>query len=188
MRVICDNNSNSSLISRLRLLGLLALPLALAACGDHKTAQAPIRPVKAFVIQAPSSERTLTYSGVIAPRIESQLGFRVAGKIVERLVNTGDRVQAGQEIARLDEKDLKLAENSARASVAAARTRTEVAKDSLDRANHLLPNGFIAKSVADQRQLEYDSAEPRSIRPRISSIRRSTRRAMRFSPPTRTAS
>jgi RND family efflux transporter MFP subunit len=52
-----------------------------------------------------------------------------------------------------------LAENSARAAVAGAKTRYTVAKDALDRANSLLPNGFIAKSAVDQRQLELDSAK-----------------------------
>jgi membrane fusion protein, multidrug efflux system len=159
MRMICDNNVNSSLIRRLRLLSLLALPLALGACGDRKTAQEPVRPVKAYVIKAPAQERTLSFSGVIAPRIESQLGFRVSGKIVERLVNTGDRVSAGQILARLDEKDLKLAENSAHAAATAAKSRLAVANDALDRAAYLLPKGFIAKAAFDQRQLEFDAAK-----------------------------
>ena len=77
----------------------------------------PVRPVKAMIVPAPAPDRVLTYSGVIAPRIESTLGFRVSGKIVERFVNVGDRITAGQKIARLDEVDLKLAENSARAAV-----------------------------------------------------------------------
>ncbi len=156
MRLISDKSQISSLLS---IVTVLLVPLALAACDEPKAAQEPIRPVKAFVIPAPQAERTLTYSGVIAPRIESQLGFRVAGKIMERFVNAGDRVSAGQRIARLDEQDLKLVENSARAAVAAAKTRAAVAKDALDRANHLLPNGFIAKAVVDQRQLEFDSAQ-----------------------------
>lgn len=156
MRLISDKSQISSLLS---IVTVLLVPLALAACDEPKAAQEPVRPVKAFVIPAPQAERTLTYSGVIAPRIESQLGFRVAGKIMERFVNAGDRVSAGQRIARLDEQDLKLVENSARAAVAAAKTRAAVAKDALDRANHLLPNGFIAKAVVDQRQLEFDSAQ-----------------------------
>jgi RND family efflux transporter MFP subunit len=159
MRVNADKKANSSLIIRRRLLAALALPLALAACAERKTAQEEVRPVKAFVVKAPAAERTLAYSGVVAPRVESTLGFRVSGKIVERFVSTGDRVAAGKEIARLDEKDLKLAENSARAAVGAAKTRFAVAKDALERAAYLLPKGFIAKAAFDQRQLEYDAAK-----------------------------
>jgi membrane fusion protein, multidrug efflux system len=159
MRANTDKRTNISLIRRRRVFAALALPLALAACGEKKTAQEPVRPVKAFVIQAPASERTLAFSGVVAPRIESQLGFRVSGKIVERFVNAGDRVSAGQALARLDEKDLKLAENSARSAAAAAKTRLAVAKDALDRAAYLFPKGFIAKAAFDQRQLEFDAAK-----------------------------
>jgi membrane fusion protein, multidrug efflux system len=160
MRLKYDENEISSFVNRkLRLGLLLMLPLALAACMEERAAEVPVRPVKAMIVPAPVSERTLTYSGVIAPRIESQLGFRVSGKIVERYVNAGDAVTAGQKIARLDEKDIKLAENSARAAVAGAKTRYSVAKDALDRANSLLPNGFIAKAAVDQRQLELDSAK-----------------------------
>ncbi|MBJ7542089.1 efflux RND transporter periplasmic adaptor subunit [Rhodomicrobium udaipurense] len=156
-----DDYENVSSITRRRVCGVMAVilvPLALAACGDKEEAAQPVRPVKTFVVQTPSAERTLTYSGVIAPRIESQLGFRVAGKIVERFVNVGDQMKAGQKIARLDEIDLKLAENSARASVQSAKARVDVAKDAFDRAAYLLPKGFIAKAVYDQRKLEYDAA------------------------------
>jgi multidrug efflux system membrane fusion protein len=160
MRLKCDNSEKASFVTRKPgLLGLLALPLLLAACGEQKAADVPVRPVKAMIVPAAVTDRTLAYSGVIAPRIESTLGFRVSGKIVERYVNTGDQVTAGQPIARLDEKDIKLAENSARAAVAGAKTRVAVARDAFQRANYLLPNGFIAKSAVDQRQLELDQAQ-----------------------------
>ena len=130
-------------------------------CGMRRreVAEVLVRPAKVMVVPEPVTERVLTYSGVIAPRIESTLGFRVSGKIVERYVNVGHHVQAGQKIARLDEKDLKLAEHSARAAVAAAKTRFEVARDALNRAKYLLPNRFIAQSAVDQRQLELNSAQ-----------------------------
>jgi membrane fusion protein, multidrug efflux system len=160
MRLKYDENEMSSVVSHKReIAALLLTGLVLAACGDQKAAEVPVRPVKAAIVPAPVSERILTYSGVITPRIESTLGFRVPGKIMERHVNVGDQVTAGQKIARLDEKDLKLAENSARAAVAAAKSRVAVAQDALGRANFLLPNGFIAKAAVDQRQLELDSAK-----------------------------
>ncbi len=160
MRLKCDKCDSSSSVIRMRTLtAVLLLPLGLAACGEAKRAEVPVRPVKAMIVPAPAQDRVLTYSGVIAPRIESTLGFRVSGKIVERFVNVGDRIAAGQKIARLDEVDLKLAENSARAAVTGAKTRAAVARDALGRANYLLPNGFIAKSAVDQRKLEMDAAQ-----------------------------
>ena len=104
------------------------------------------------------SSRTLTYSGVVRPRIESAVGFRVAGKIVERSVNVGDRVEVDQVIARLDETDLKLAENSAKAAVASARSRRDVASDNLERAKVLLPKAIISQAAYDTRRNELDAA------------------------------
>lgn len=159
MRPGCDKCEKSSLVRGI-VYAMAAVPLlALAACGDQNTSHETIRPVKAIVVQPAIKERTLLYSGVLAPRIEATLGFRVSGKIVERFVNVGDRVRTGDSIARLDEKDLKLAENSARANVTAAKTRLSVARDAFARGDALLPNGFIAKSAQDQRRLELDSAQ-----------------------------
>jgi membrane fusion protein, multidrug efflux system len=55
-----------------------------------------VRPVKATVLGPASRQRRLTYSGVVRPRIESAVGFRVSGRILERFVNVGDRVEIGQ--------------------------------------------------------------------------------------------
>ncbi len=160
MRLKCDEYEKSSFVTRKAgLAALLLLSVGLASCGEEKAVEVPVRPVKAMIVPPPAPERVLTYSGVISPRIESTLGFRVSGKIVQRYVNVGDRVTAGQKIARLDEQDLKLAENSARAAVAGAKSRFAVARDALERANSLFPNGFIAKAAVDQRKLEYDSAK-----------------------------
>ena len=160
MRPKTDKYEKTSVVSRKRAwIAAVLLPLALAGCGEEQVRDVPVRPVKVMEVPKPLTERTLTYSGVIAPRIESTLGFRVSGKILERFVNVGESIKAGQKIARLDEKDLKLAESSARAAVAAAKTRLDVASDALNRARFLKPNGFIAQSAVDQRQLEVDSAQ-----------------------------
>jgi RND family efflux transporter MFP subunit len=132
--------------------------LFLAGCKEEAPVEQVIRPVKAMVIQEQATARTRTFSGSVRARIESPLGFRIAGKITERLVNVGDTVAVGQVIARLDETDLKLSENSARAGVESARTRLDVARDALNRAKALLPNGYIPKATVDQRQLEFDAA------------------------------
>src|SRR5213075_3321543 len=65
------------------------------------------------------SERGFT--GTIGARVQSNLGFRVAGKIVERLVNVGQQVKAGQPLMRIDETDLRLALTAKNNAVAAAR-------------------------------------------------------------------
>jgi RND family efflux transporter MFP subunit len=142
-----------------RLAVPLALVGALAGCkGEAKVEPEAIRPVKVVVVGESARVRTLTYSGVVRPRIESAVGFRVAGKIVERVVNVGDRVEVGQIIARLDNTDLKLAESSARAALASARTRRDVAVENFKRAEILLPKEFVSKATYDARKNEMDAA------------------------------
>ena len=144
---------------RLRLILLVPLAAMLAGCaGEAKVAQEIVRPVKVAMVGAAGSGRTLTYSGVVRPRIESAIGFRVGGKIVQRLVNVGDRVEVGEVIARLDENDLQLAENSAKAAVASARSRRDVARDNFERGKALLPQAVISQQVQDTRRNELDAA------------------------------
>jgi membrane fusion protein, multidrug efflux system len=143
--------------SRVAILGIAVL---IGGCKSEATVQEqPPRPVKVAVVTTGSQARLLTYSGVVRPRIESALGFRVPGKIVARSVNVGDSVEVGQPIARLDETDLKLAESAARAAVASARSRRDVAKDNLERAKVLLPKAIISQAAYDTRRNELDAAE-----------------------------
>jgi RND family efflux transporter MFP subunit len=145
------------LARRFAILGLVA---AVAGCKGEAAIeeQAVVRPVKVAIVSAAPRGRTLTYSGVVRPRVESSIGFRVGGKIVERAVNVGDRVNVGQTIARLDDTDLKLAENSARATVVSARTRRDVTRDNLERAKPLLAKQFISQASYDIRRNELDAA------------------------------
>jgi multidrug efflux system membrane fusion protein len=141
------------------LMLVLGLAAGLAGCkGEAAVSQVSVRPVKVALVAAASPQRTLTYSGVVRPRVESALGFRVPGKIIERSVNVGDRIEVDQTIARLDETDLKLAENAARAAVASARSRRDVASDNLERAKVLLPKAIISQAAYDTRRNELDAA------------------------------
>ena len=140
----------------------LALPLiaVLAGCkGEAKVEPEVLRPVRVVVVGEAIRGHPLTYSGVVRPRIESAIGFRVAGKIMERFVNVGDRVEVDQVIARLDDADLKLAAESARAAVASARSRRNVASDNLERGKALLPKAIISQAAYDTRRNEMDAAE-----------------------------
>lgn len=61
-----------------------------------------------------------SFTGTVAARVQSDLGFRVPGKIVERLVGLGEEVKAGQPLMRIDETDLRLALTAKRNAVVAA--------------------------------------------------------------------
>jgi RND family efflux transporter MFP subunit len=162
LRPGADESRVSSLLTRQSLTNLslvVALAAVLAACQEDRPVEQIIRPVKAVVVQEVAADRSRIFSGTVRSRVESALGFRVAGKITQRLVSVGDSVAVGQVVARLDETDLKLSQDSAEAAVVSARTRLEVARDALKRAQALLPNGWIPKATVDQRQLEFDAAK-----------------------------
>jgi multidrug efflux system membrane fusion protein len=163
MRPETDKNQISSVNKgnsrHLHVALALAAVTLLAGCkGEAAGQEEAARPVKVAVVADAARGRTLTYSGVVRSRIESAIGFRVAGKIVERSVNVGDRVEVDQVIARLDETDLKLAETAAKAAVASARSRREVANDNLERAKVLLPKEIISQAAYDTRRNELDAA------------------------------
>jgi RND family efflux transporter MFP subunit len=146
--------------NRASILVVLGIAASVAGCKGEAAAiqEQIVRPVKVALVAPATQGRSLTYSGVVRPRIESALGFRVPGKIVARVVNVGDRVEVGQVIARLDETDLRLAETAARAAVAAARSRRDMTNDNLKRANVLLPKAIISQAAHDTRRNELDAA------------------------------
>ncbi|SIQ97275.1 RND family efflux transporter, MFP subunit [Rhizobium sp. RU20A] len=138
--------------SRLAVGILLALSAAvLAGCTEEK-AEAPapvIRPVKVVEVAGSEGERKLDYSGRIRARSEMALGFRVPGKITERPVNIGDRVKAGDVLARIDPTDYRLSVETAKANLAAAERQVETAQSAERRARDL-----FNKNVASKSQLE----------------------------------
>ncbi|MBR8090213.1 efflux RND transporter periplasmic adaptor subunit [Burkholderia cenocepacia] len=137
-----------------------ALPLALAACSgkapsDPRT-EAPL--VRTAVVQAavPASR---SFTGTVAARVQSDLGFRVSGKVLERLVDTGQAVKRGQSLMRLDPVDLKLAARARDEAVAAARARARQTAEDEARYRDLRGTGAISASAYDQIKAAADAAK-----------------------------
>ncbi|MBK6867459.1 MAG: efflux RND transporter periplasmic adaptor subunit [Burkholderiales bacterium] len=105
--------------------------LLLAACEKAPPPEEPVRAVKLVTVGESAYQSGHEYAGEVRARVESRLGFRVAGKIVRRAVEPGQRVQAGQLLAQLDARDYQLAADAARAQVNAA---TRAAQATLDQA------------------------------------------------------
>ncbi|MGC0880719.1 efflux RND transporter periplasmic adaptor subunit [Pantoea agglomerans] len=141
-------------------LALCLLPLALVACGDPSGAddprtQPPLVRV-ATVVSAADAYRAFT--GVVVARTQSDLGFRVQGKILERLVDTGQTVKRGQSLMRLDPVDLSLQAQAQAQAVAAARARARQATDDEARYRGLVAAGAVSASAYDQIKAAADSA------------------------------
>src|ERR1043165_7320818 len=96
--------------TRLSVKPILGLAFALAVAGcpgeAHPVAQLE-RPVQVQRVAFAREQSSRDFVGVVRARYETDLGFRVAGKIVTRLLHVGDRVQASDIVARLDPQDLK---------------------------------------------------------------------------------
>ena len=94
----------ASRLSPLFALSLLPLLPLLAACQiEAQSADAkPERPVQVQRVAFEPADVNREFVGVVRARYETDLGFRVAGKIVARTVNVGDRVRAGDVVARVD--------------------------------------------------------------------------------------
>jgi RND family efflux transporter MFP subunit len=110
----------------------------------------------AMVKPAGASERAFT--GIISARVQSNLGFRVPGKVTERLVDAGQDVHAGQPLMRLDQKDLDLALTAKENAVAAARALTAQARADEARYRQLTADGWVARQRYDQAKATFDSA------------------------------
>lgn len=131
----------------------------LTACSRHEPAPEPVRSVKLVTVGPSALQMQLEYAGEVRARIESRIGFRVAGKIVQRQAELGQRVQAGQLLARLDVSDYALATQAARAQVAAATTQRDLAAADFERFSKLKAQNFISGAELDRREAQLKSAQ-----------------------------
>src|SRR4026208_2533453 len=115
----------------LPFLAVSLVPFAVAACHnatasiDPRT-QTPL--VRVAPVQ-PSAETGRSFTGIVAARVQSDLGFRVPGEVLERLVDTGQTVKRGQALMRIDPLDLRLATRAHEEAVAGAPARAAPAAE-----------------------------------------------------------
>lgn len=136
-----------------------ALSLALAACGKSTPPDPRTQPpLVRTTLVAPGNASERVFTGTIAARVQGDLGFRVAGKVLERLVDTGQTVRRGQALLRLDPVDLKLAAHAQQAAVAAARARAQQASDEEQRYRDLQGTGAVSALAHEQIKAAADAA------------------------------
>lgn len=136
------------------------LPLALAACGEATSSIDPrtqIPLVRVGAVEA-AAQADRSFTGVVAARVQSDLGFRVPGKIVERLVDTGQTVKRGQPLMRIDSTDLRLATRARDEAVTAATARARQTTEDEARYRDLVATGAVSASAYDQIKAAADAA------------------------------
>jgi RND family efflux transporter MFP subunit len=140
----------------------LAFAVTLAGCQGQATPVARVeRPVQVERVAFAREDSSRDFVGIVRARYETDLGFRVAGKIVTRVVNVGDRVHADDIVARLDPGDLKLQVQSAEAELAAATSNLAQAAAEEERYATLKSRGFAAIADFDRKKAAKDEADGR---------------------------
>jgi RND family efflux transporter MFP subunit len=148
--------TNLSKLPRRALIGTTLL-LTVAACSHP--APPPETAVKvAWFTARPAAGGAATFTGVVHARTESSLGFRVAGKVVERLVDPGQSVRKGQALMRIDPADYDLALAAARSAVDAAQARQVQAVAEEARLRNLLAHGATSAQAYEQAKAAADAA------------------------------
>ena len=147
------------LFPHFRYVFALAAAVLLAACSRPAPPEEPVRSVKLVTVGVGALQSSLEYSGEVRAHVESRLGFRVAGKIVQRQAELGQRVKAGQVLAQLDPRDYQLAAEASRAQVASATTQRDLAAADLKRYQALKDQNFISGAELERREASLKAAQ-----------------------------
>src|ERR1700757_946528 len=142
---------------------LLALSMiVLSGCQESTAEKAvPGRPVLVATVKYEAASPERSFVGTIRPRIETDMGFRVPGKVAKRLVEVGQTVDVGQPLALLDEVDLKLQAEQAQAEFSAATGVLAQAAASEQRAKDLRVKGWTTDAQMDSARAAADEARAR---------------------------
>lgn len=140
-------------------LGALLLVTFLAGCDKEEPAAPDIRPVRAITVDAPAGSETTTLTGDIRARYESDLGFRIDGKIVARPVDVGSTVKKGDVLAKLDPQPRQQDLQSAKADALTAKATLVKAQATETRQAHLVKDGFATQSAYDEALADLRTAQ-----------------------------
>jgi RND family efflux transporter MFP subunit len=143
----------------MRIATLASAAILLAGCSKTPTADPRTEPPTVLTAQAASAtDFVRRFSGVVAARVQSNLGFRVNGKVIERLVDVGQTVKRGQPLMKLDPIDLELAITMKRADLDAARARSVQSIAEEARQAGLIKKGATSQQLFDDAKAAADSA------------------------------
>ncbi|KQU80829.1 MULTISPECIES: efflux RND transporter periplasmic adaptor subunit [unclassified Rhizobacter] len=135
--------------------------IALAGCSAPPAPAAVAKPVFVTTVTPTASGPTRAFTAVVHARVETELGFRTGGKVLERWVEVGDVVKAGQALASLDPGDYRLAVDAAAAQVQAASIDAQQAASDEARMRRLLADGSVGSADHERQKARADAAAAR---------------------------
>lgn len=142
-------------------LATAAVCVQLAACSGPPAPVAAVKPVFVTTVTPTASAQTRSFTSVVRARVETDLGFRTGGKVVDRLVEVGDTVKVGQALARLDPGDYQLAVRAAADQVQAATVDAQQAASDEARFRRLLTDGSVGAADHERQKARADAAAAR---------------------------
>jgi RND family efflux transporter MFP subunit len=144
----------------LPLIGLVILAGCRAESTPRPQVEAP-KPVQVAEVHLAPATAAHSFTGVVRARREADIAFRTGGRITNRLVEVGQRVTAGQVLARIDEADLSLGLRGAEADLSAAEAQSRQAAADAARSRALRAAGHVSIAYDDQRVAAARSAAER---------------------------
>lgn len=146
----------------IRAGGAAVLALALAACGRGEATEAPS--VQTGLVVRQDLRITAEATGQLEPIRQVEVKSKASGEVLSILVDTGDEVEAGALLARVDPRDVENAFNQAQADLDVARARLDIARSQLERSRQLLESGVITEQENEARVLEFANAQAALVR------------------------
>ena len=140
---------------------IMALSSLLLACERPAEPPLPPRPALVTIVGSSAANSSMVLVGEVKSRYETNLGFRINGKIIERNVEVGSVVKKGQVLARLDASDTNLSNQAANADVLAAEANHALAKAEVERQRLLFNKKFISQSALEIREAELKTSAAR---------------------------
>ncbi|WP_178969014.1 efflux RND transporter periplasmic adaptor subunit [Neptunomonas phycophila] len=137
-----------------------ALTLLVSACTDQTVmVEDPVRAVKTLTVTESTKANSRQLAGTVVSANESELSFRVGGRVASVDVSTGDKISKGQLLATLEKKEYELAVQTAKAKLSSARAELTEKSDALKRQQNLKAKEFVAQASVDQAQAAFTAAK-----------------------------
>lgn len=136
----------------LRILIFLPLLLSLAACGKEPETVRPPALVISDVVRLQPRQTSIRLSGDVEARVSSELAFQVSGRVIERFVDVGADVKAGDVLAKIDPAEQMADLEGSKAAVRSAEAQLRVATANFERQKTLMSSGFTTRVSYDQAQ------------------------------------
>jgi len=142
-----------------RLAAAALIAVTVAGCDEPAPPAPQVRPVRTVTVEHRAEGETVSLTGHVRARDQGSLAFRIDGRVVERPVNVGDAVRAGQAIARLDPLNQENMLRSAQANLSAAEAVLTQARQTFWRQQELLRQGWTPRARFDDAQQALQTAE-----------------------------